>query len=127
MYYDDDFFFTYFFSSNSHTMIISLQPLARLGAKVTGIDAVAGNIIAADAHAKIDANVAENVEYMCSTVEDMVDDYRGSFDAVIASEVIEHVNNQPHFIKSCSELIKVLLQSFPICPDLSYPNHICQC
>ena len=83
------------------------QPLARLGAKVTGIDAVASSILAADAHAKIDQDVAKNVNYVCSTIEDMVDEYKDSFDAVVASEVIEHVNNQPHFIKSCSELIKV--------------------
>ena len=81
--------------------------MARLGAKVTGIDAVTSSILAADAHAKIDQDVAKNVNYMCSSVEDMVDEYRNSFDAVVASEVIEHVNNQPHFIKSCSELIKV--------------------
>ena len=65
------------------------------------------NVLAADLHAKIDQDVANNVTYMCSTVEDMVDEYRDSFDAVVASEVIEHVENQPHFIKSCSELIKV--------------------
>lgn len=83
--------------------------MARLGAKVTGIDAVVGNVLAAESHSKIDRNVAANVKYMCSTVEDMLDGYRESFDAVIASEVIEHVNNQPIFIKSCSKLIKVCI------------------
>ena len=74
---------------------------------MTGVDVVVSNVLAADLHAKIDQDVANNVTYMCSTVEDMVDEYRNSFDAVVASEVIEHVENQPHFIKSCSELIKV--------------------
>ena len=74
---------------------------------MTGVDVVVSNVLAADLHAKIDQDVANNVTYMCSTVEDMVDEYRNSFDAVVASEVIEHVENQPHFIESCSELIKV--------------------
>ena len=70
------------------------------------------SVLTAEMHAKIDQDVAKNVTYMCSTVEEMVDQYRNSFDAVVASEVIEHVNNQPHFIKSCSELIKVCLLCF---------------
>ena len=74
---------------------------------MTGLDAVEENVIAANAHAKIDKNVARNVEYICSTVEDLVDEHIESFDAVVASEVIEHVNNQPHFVRSCSELVKV--------------------
>ena len=81
--------------------------MARLGASVTGIDAVVSNIMTADLHSKIDKDVADNVSYMCSTVEDLVDNHKNSFDAVVASEVIEHVNNQPHFVKSCAELIKV--------------------
>ncbi|XP_065057079.1 ubiquinone biosynthesis O-methyltransferase, mitochondrial-like [Rhopilema esculentum] len=82
------------------------EPLARLGANVTGIDPVASNIMAAKAHANIDENVARNTEYLCSTVEDMVDDHRETFDAVVASEVIEHVNYQLDFVQCCSQLIK---------------------
>ena len=87
--------------------LFALQPLARLGAKVTGLDAVEENVIAANAHANMDKNVARNVEYICSTVEDLVGECRESFDAVVASEVIEHVNDQVHFVRSCSELVKV--------------------
>lgn len=82
---------------------------------MTGLDAVEENVIAANAHAEIDRNVSRNVEYICSTVEDLVDEHRESFDAVVASEVIEHVNDQPHFVRSCSELVKVLFIYLFIC------------
>ena len=87
--------------------IFLFQPLARLGAQVIGVDASEGSIIASTAHAKFDADVDRNVTYLCSTVEDLADDYGGFFDAVIASEVIEHVNNPSLFVSSCIELLKV--------------------
>ena len=91
--------------------------MARLGASVTGIDPVASNIMAAKAHADIDETVARNTEYLCSTVEDIVDDHRETFDAVVASEVIEHVNYQSDFVQCCSHLIKVCNTAFVLKKD----------
>ena len=40
------------------------------------------------------------------TAEDLVDQSDG-FDAVVASEVIEHVGNQEFFVETCAQLTKV--------------------
>ena len=51
--------------------------------------------------------VSGRVTYICSTVESFVQDNPGidKFDAVVASEVIEHVDNPPLFVSTCSSLI----------------------
>lgn len=84
-----------------------MQPLARLGAFVIGVDASAENIRVAQTHAMQDLQVAKNVKYIHSSVEDLVGTEEGSFDGVVASEIIEHVFNAPEFIASCCKLVKV--------------------
>lgn len=82
------------------------EPLARLGAKVTGIDAAKENIEIASEHADNDPEIKDNVRYVCSTIEDFAnEDPEKQFDAVVASEVIEHVENQALFIQTCSSLL----------------------
>ena len=81
------------------------ESLGRLGAKVTGIDPSEENIEIAYRHAKkINLN---NVSYEVKTIENFQLCNLTLFDAVIASEVIEHVDNQELFIEKCSELLKV--------------------
>ena len=41
-------------------------------------------------------------------MEDLVPTEYEEFDAVVASEVIEHVNHLESFIESCCKLVKVL-------------------
>ena len=65
------------------------EPLSRLGANVTGIDASKQNIEAASIHAK---NNNLNINYIHTTVEEL--DIKGSFDTILNMEVVEHVNNQ---------------------------------
>lgn len=76
------------------------EPLARLGATVTGIDPTPGSIEAARVHADRDPEVRDSVVYEGVEIEELV---RRSvkFDAVVASEVIEHVQNYKDFVKSC--------------------------
>lgn len=76
------------------------EPLSRLGADVTGIDASKKNIEAASIHAK---NNNLDIDYICTTVEEL--NIKGSFDAVLNMEVVEHVNNQKEFIKRSCELL----------------------
>ena len=45
--------------------------------------------------------------YQQATVEDLVETEEESFDAVIASEVVEHVANIDSFLNSCGRLVKV--------------------
>jgi 2-polyprenyl-6-hydroxyphenyl methylase/3-demethylubiquinone-9 3-methyltransferase len=76
------------------------EPLARLGAEVTGIDAVEKNIKSAQIHA--DQNDL-NISYMLSAVEELPTNNK--YDIILNLEVIEHVNNQKLFISKSCELV----------------------
>ncbi|XP_058219381.1 ubiquinone biosynthesis O-methyltransferase, mitochondrial isoform X1 [Rhododendron vialii] len=78
------------------------EPLARMGATVTGIDAVEKNITIARLHADSDP-LTSTIEYRCTTAEKLVEERR-EFDAVIALEVIEHVADPAEFCKSLAAL-----------------------
>ena len=69
------------------------EPLARLGAAVTGVDAAAENIAAASAHAE---GMGLDVRYMAGEVAGLD---IGTFDLVTSVEVIEHVADKPAFLK----------------------------
>ena len=77
------------------------EPFARLGARVTGIDAVGENIKSAKIHAE---QSGLDIDYQQSTVEEL--NSKNKFDVVLNLEVIEHVNNQELFISKSCELIK---------------------
>ena len=76
------------------------EPLSRLGADVTGIDAVEKNIKSAQIHA--DQNDL-NISYMLSAVEELPTNNK--YDIILNLEVIEHVNNQKLFISKSCELV----------------------
>jgi len=76
------------------------EPLARLGAEVTGIDPSESNIAAARLHAQ-NGHVA--VDYRCTTVEAM--DQRERFDIVLAMEVVEHVTSIGMFVSHCAAML----------------------
>ena len=79
------------------------EPLARMGAKVTGIDASEKNTVTAQLHA---AESGLDIDYKATTVEELAADGE-IFDAVISLEVVEHVANFELFIKGCTELMGV--------------------
>src|SRR5262249_47676488 len=78
------------------------EPLARLGARVTGIDPVEQSIFAARTHAQ---NLDLSISYRAGTAEDLARANR-LFDAVIASEVVEHVADADAFLKTCRALLR---------------------
>ncbi|KAG6448842.1 hypothetical protein O3G_MSEX005737 [Manduca sexta] len=83
------------------------EGLARLGATVTGIDASKDLIAVAEAHKVLDPRIENNKPtYYNITIEDHISKYSNYYDAVVASEVIEHVNNQELFVKSCVQALK---------------------
>ena len=74
---------------------------------MTGIDASEENIKMAQAHIVHDGTLRSNIKYIKSTAEDMSCSEAGTFDAVVASEVVEHVADIHLFISACSKLVKV--------------------
>lgn len=68
------------------------EPLARLGATVTGIDAAPENICAARAHA---AAAGLAIDYVAGGIEDLPG---RTFDLVTSMEVIEHVTDAAAFV-----------------------------
>lgn len=86
-----------------------LQPLARLGAKVKGIDPAPENVAVAQAHAAHDPRLgpAGAVQYACCTIEDLARDEASRYHVVVASEVLEHVANPREFISCAASLLQV--------------------
>jgi 2-polyprenyl-6-hydroxyphenyl methylase/3-demethylubiquinone-9 3-methyltransferase len=81
---------------------ILCEPLARLGADMTGVDPAQANIEAARAHA---AQSGLAIDYRCSTAE-VLAEQGGQFDLVLAMEVVEHVTDVALFVASCASLTK---------------------
>ena len=78
------------------------EPLARLGAEVTGVDAAAANIPVARIHAE-KSNL--DIVYINATVEDLVNQGH-KFDIVLGLEIIEHVNQQELFIGALGNVMR---------------------
>ena len=77
------------------------EPMCRLGAKVTGIDASDKNIKIAKLHSKKN-NL--RIDYFCSSPEKF--NVKDKFDVILNMEIVEHVENVNFFLKSCSKLLK---------------------
>jgi len=75
------------------------EPLARLGADVTGVDAAEDNVRVAAAHA---AAGGLAITYRCGDVAEM--DLAG-FDLVTAMEVVEHVADKPAFVAALARAL----------------------
>ena len=77
------------------------EPITRLGANVTGIDASDKNIKIAKLHAKKNKL---SINYLCASPEKLK--IKKKFDVILNMEIIEHVEDINFFIKSCSKLLK---------------------
>lgn len=65
------------------------------------------NIKVAQTHLNQDPHIVSRIKYIQAAVEDLVETEEGTFDAVVSSEVVEHVSDLPTFISSCCKLLKV--------------------
>ena len=77
------------------------EPMSRMGANVTGIDASDKNIKIAKLHSK------ENklkINYLCSSPEKLK--FKKKFDVVLNMEIVEHVNDISLFLKHSSKFLK---------------------
>ena len=77
------------------------EPMTRLGANVTGIDASSKNINIAKLHAKKNKL---KINYLCSSPEKLK--IQKKFDVILNMEIVEHVEDINFFINSCSKLLK---------------------
>ena len=77
------------------------EPMRRLGANVTGIDASSKNINIAKLHAKKNKL---KINYLCSSPEKLK--IQKKFDVILNMEIVEHVEDINFFINSCSKLLK---------------------
>ena len=77
------------------------EPLSRLGAKMTGIDASEKNINVAKLHSR---EMDLDIKYIQSSPENL--NLENEFDVVLNMEVVEHVSNIDLYIKNCSKLVK---------------------
>lgn len=78
------------------------EPMSRLGATVTGVDAAGENITAARAHA---SGLGLDIDYRHSTAEALVAE-GAQFDAVLALEIVEHVADVGLFVASVARLVR---------------------
>ncbi|XP_032375306.1 ubiquinone biosynthesis O-methyltransferase, mitochondrial isoform X2 [Etheostoma spectabile] len=91
------------------------EPLGRLGANVLGIDPVGDSIGTAQLHSSTDPDLCERVCYRASTLEELAaegdeaeeEQGAGQFDAVVASEVVEHLADLETFAFCCNQVLKL--------------------
>ena len=77
------------------------EPMSRMGANVTGIDASDKNIKIAKLHSKKNKL---KINYLCSSPEKLK--VTKKFDVILNMEIVEHVEDIDFFLKSCSKLLK---------------------
>ncbi len=80
---------------------ILAEPLARLGASVTGIDPAPNNIAVARSHS---LSGGLTIAYRATTAETLVAE-EASFDVVLAMEVVEHVVDRDAFVATVARLV----------------------
>ncbi len=78
------------------------EPMARLGARVTGIDAADRNIATAALHAEQQGLA---IDYRQHTAEALAGEGR-QYDIVLALEIVEHVADVELFLQSCGRMVK---------------------
>ncbi len=76
------------------------EPMSRMGANVTGIDASDKNIKIAKLHSKKNKL---KINYLCSSPEKLK--IIKKFDVILNMEIVEHVEDIDFFLKSCSKLL----------------------
>ena len=77
------------------------EPMSRLGASVTGIDASEKNIAIAKMHSK---ESELKINYIATSPENLKDFEK--YDVILNLEIVEHVDNVELYIQSCQKLLK---------------------
>ncbi|MEM7768321.1 MAG: bifunctional 2-polyprenyl-6-hydroxyphenol methylase/3-demethylubiquinol 3-O-methyltransferase UbiG [Pseudomonadota bacterium] len=78
------------------------EPMSRLGASVTGVDAGDANIKTAMVHAR---EGGLEIDYRVGTAEGLLASGEPPFDVVLNLEVVEHVADPQQFLSDCARLV----------------------
>ena len=95
------------------------EPMARLGANVTGIDASEKNISVAKLHSKKNEL---KINYFAKSPENLNEVEK--FDIILNLEIVEHVDNVNLYIKSCYKLLKKNGLMFTATLNRSFTSYI---
>lgn len=81
--------------------------MGRLSAKVTAIDLSEALIQEANSHINhFSSDLKSKVNYKFESIESHSANNVNKYDAVIVSEVIEHIDNKPEFLTRCLDTLK---------------------
>jgi len=78
---------------------------------VVGVDPSEEMINLAKVH--LPSEYGDRVEYFKTTVEDLGSEHFEQYDLLIASEVVQHVQNPGLLLENCCKMLKVLNSSIP--------------
>lgn len=98
------------------------EPLARLGGQITGLDANSNIIEIAQQHCK---QQGLHIKYEVDAIETHATNNEEKYDAVIASEVLEHVTQKEDFIEACMKCLKPSGSFFITTMNKTTLAHIC--
>jgi len=79
------------------------EPMCRLGAAMTSVDAAEANVKTAKVHAD---EQGLKIDYRHGAAEDLLLNKEGDFDVILNMEVIEHTANPEAFLQSCAALLR---------------------
>ncbi len=82
---------------------ILAEAMARLGARVTGIDLAEKSLKVAQLH-RLESGV--DVDYRAIAAEDLAAEVPGTFDVVTCMEMLEHVPDPASTVAACARLVK---------------------
>ncbi|TNN57684.1 Ubiquinone biosynthesis O-methyltransferase, mitochondrial [Liparis tanakae] len=113
------------------------EPLGRLGADVLGIDPVGDSIGTARLHSSRDPDLRDRVCYRACTLEELSaereggeeeeEEGAGQYDAIVASEVVEHLADLETFASCCNHVLKVCPGSVCVCVCVCVPPAVGSC
>ncbi|KAF2905554.1 hypothetical protein ILUMI_00621 [Ignelater luminosus] len=82
------------------------EALAPYGCTVVGLDICSEILEVAKAHAALDPSLTKNITYVLQCIEEHAEKNPEKYDAVIAFEVLAHLNEPELFLESCVKCLK---------------------
>lgn len=74
---------------------------------MTGLDASEELINIAKTHSEKDPEIHPRLDYVCESIENFASHHIDSYDAIVCSEVLEHVTKKDVFLEHAVDTLKV--------------------